>query len=215
MTSVWWEASVTLNDANRGATGGSLKCPRIWSDTKFNSPNSVIKNICLYSKRSQTCHHLCERQGCYHSASKTHVETGSLDWAQFMLQRFSDSLNVLHCRNQSWTKLNSVWLRCNAARSNKLTKVAGAPAVPAFSYCSQSHKFIISIVVVTSHHLRQYCRSGNPCRTGGRLGCTKLWYFEKHCRRYGFYCQISCYFCCLCNFWFFFQQITSNFFLNH
>ena len=31
------------------------------------------KNICLYSKRIQTCHLLCKRPGCYHSASKTHV----------------------------------------------------------------------------------------------------------------------------------------------
>ena len=37
-----------------------------------------------------------ERPGCYHSTSKTHVERGSLNWAQFMLQWFSDSLNSLN-----------------------------------------------------------------------------------------------------------------------
>ena len=31
------------------------------------------KNICHYSKRAQSCHFLCNRQGCYQSASKTHV----------------------------------------------------------------------------------------------------------------------------------------------
>ena len=31
------------------------------------------KDICHYSKRTQTCHLLCKRPGCYHSASKIHV----------------------------------------------------------------------------------------------------------------------------------------------
>ena len=54
------------------------------------------KNICHYSKRARTCCLLHKRWGCYHSASKTHVETGSLNWAQFMLQWFSDFLNSLN-----------------------------------------------------------------------------------------------------------------------
>ena len=54
------------------------------------------KNICHYSKRARTCHLLCQRPGCYHSASKTYVDTGSLNWAQFMLQWFSDSPNSLN-----------------------------------------------------------------------------------------------------------------------
>ena len=52
--------------------------------------NSVTKNICHYSKRARTCHLLCKRPECYHSASKTHMwETGSL----------SDSLNSLNSLN--------------------------------------------------------------------------------------------------------------------
>ena len=31
------------------------------------------KNICHYSKRTWTCHLLCERPRCYHITSKTHV----------------------------------------------------------------------------------------------------------------------------------------------
>ena len=31
------------------------------------------KNICHYSKRARTCHFLCERPGCCHSASETCV----------------------------------------------------------------------------------------------------------------------------------------------
>ena len=31
-------------------------------------------------KRVRTCHLLYKRPGCYHSTSKTHVETGSLNW---------------------------------------------------------------------------------------------------------------------------------------
>ena len=37
-----------------------------------NLVNSVTKTI-VYSKRTRTCHLLCKRPGCYHSASKTHV----------------------------------------------------------------------------------------------------------------------------------------------
>ena len=37
--------------------------------------NSVTKKFCDYSKRAQTCYLLCKRQGCYHSASKTHSVT--------------------------------------------------------------------------------------------------------------------------------------------
>ena len=44
----------------------------------LNSVNSVTK-----IKRAQTCHLLCKRLVCYHSASKTH-----LNWVQFMLQLF-------------------------------------------------------------------------------------------------------------------------------
>ena len=56
-------------------------------NVSLNSLNSVTKNICHYSKRTRTCHLLCKRPGCYHSASKTHMR-GSLNWAQFMLQWF-------------------------------------------------------------------------------------------------------------------------------
>ena len=31
------------------------------------------ENSCHYSKRTRSCHLLCERPGCYDSASKTHV----------------------------------------------------------------------------------------------------------------------------------------------
>ena len=37
-----------------------------------NSMNSVTEKF-VYSKRIRTCHLLCKRPGCYHSASKTHV----------------------------------------------------------------------------------------------------------------------------------------------
>ena len=37
------------------------------------SLNSVTIIICHHSKRARTCHLLCERPGCYHSVSKTHV----------------------------------------------------------------------------------------------------------------------------------------------
>ena len=34
------------------------------------------KNICHYSKRVRSCHLLCQRPGCHHGASKTHVRDG-------------------------------------------------------------------------------------------------------------------------------------------
>ena len=49
------------------------------------SLNSATKN-CHYSKRARTCHLLCNRPGCYYSASKEMLETGSLNQAQLMLQ---------------------------------------------------------------------------------------------------------------------------------
>ena len=38
------------------------------------------KNICHYSERSQTCHLLCMRPGCYHSTSKTHIRDRIFKW---------------------------------------------------------------------------------------------------------------------------------------
>ena len=32
-----------------------------------------LQNICRYSQKVQTCHHLCKKPGCYHSANKTDV----------------------------------------------------------------------------------------------------------------------------------------------
>ena len=49
------------------------------------------KNICLYSKKAQTCHPatLCVRDQDATTAPARHMwETGSLNWAQFMLQWF-------------------------------------------------------------------------------------------------------------------------------
>ena len=66
-------------------------------NVSLNSANSVIKHIfvkviglepaisCVRDQDATTapgawtCHLLCERPGCYHSTSKTHVETGSLN----------------------------------------------------------------------------------------------------------------------------------------
>ena len=39
-----------------------------WNFAEFSD-----KNICHYSKTAWTCHLLCKRPGCHHSASKTHV----------------------------------------------------------------------------------------------------------------------------------------------
>ena len=46
------------------------------------------KNSCNYSKRVQTCHLLCGRSGCYHSAVRHTWKTESLIWLQFILQWF-------------------------------------------------------------------------------------------------------------------------------
>ena len=57
------------------------------------------KNICHYSKRAQTCHTAtsCVRDQDATTVPARHVwKTGSLNWAQFMLLWFSESLNSLN-----------------------------------------------------------------------------------------------------------------------
>ena len=46
-----------------------------------------IKYLSLF-KGARTCHLLCKRPKCYHSTSRHMWETGSLNWAQFMLKWF-------------------------------------------------------------------------------------------------------------------------------
>ena len=47
------------------------------------------KNICHYCQRARTCHLLCARTGGLPQRQKdTHVETGSLNSAQFMPEYF-------------------------------------------------------------------------------------------------------------------------------
>ena len=55
-------------------------------NVSLNSLKSVTKNICDYSS-FRTCNHLCQRTGCYHSTSKTHVRGGGpLNWPTFVPQ---------------------------------------------------------------------------------------------------------------------------------
>ena len=57
------------------------------------------KMICHYSKRAQTCHSAtsCVRDPDATTAPARHTwDTRYLNWAQFMLQWFSDSLNSLN-----------------------------------------------------------------------------------------------------------------------
>ena len=59
-----------------------------WRFSCMFSLNSVTKIFAI--KRVRTCHLLCKSPGCYHSSvpARHMWETGSLNWAQFMLQWF-------------------------------------------------------------------------------------------------------------------------------
>ena len=56
----------------------------------LNPGNSVTSH---YSNRAQTCQFLCKRQGCYHSASKTHMRD-RIDPKSYFSD-LSDSLNEM------------------------------------------------------------------------------------------------------------------------
>ena len=45
----------------------------------LNSANSVTKIFVFTVKKAQTCHPLCKRPGCYHSASQTNVRDSFLN----------------------------------------------------------------------------------------------------------------------------------------
>ena len=63
----------------------------------LSSLNSVTKIFVITVKGSNQppSHLLCERPGCYHSTSKTHIDR-IFKLSPFMLQWFSDSLNSLN-----------------------------------------------------------------------------------------------------------------------
>ena len=120
----WWRSSdgcltifiFEIREFKFWSSDWTFEFPLVFS---LNSANSVTKLFVIYSKRVRTCHLLCNRPGCYHSAGKTYMwEMGPLNWPQFMLQwliRFPEFAEFLfHLENTPLT----FWL--NFYLNNKL-----------------------------------------------------------------------------------------------
>ena len=103
---------------------------------------SSTKNICHYSKRVRTYHLLCQRPGCYHSASKTHVRDRIFKWIfkwifNSCFSDLSDSLNScsilgkLHCAT-SIERVFIVRTSCSGTDFTSQMKLTKPPLIHCF-----------------------------------------------------------------------------------